>query len=237
MRPIGFSSGALAYADFRRAVAMLRNHEVHVLELSALRQNELKPLVEGVDDLDLDQFGYIAVHAPSQIEAATEELVVDLLKHFQERKWPIILHPDAVHDWSLWTCFGNQLCVENMDKRKSTGRTAEELSAVFERLPHARFCFDIGHAKQVDSTMTEAHLILRAFGSRLQQVHLSEVNTRSKHDPLSYGSILAFREVAHMIPESIPIVLETPVREDQIQSEIERAAEALPVGYEAAIAR
>ena len=237
MRPIGFSSGALAYDDFRRGIAMLRNRNIHTLELSALRQGELLPLVESLDDLDLRQFSYIAIHAPSQIEPARELDIVALLARVRHRRWPIILHPDAVHDWSLWKDFGDLLCIENMDKRKPIGRTTEELRSIFQRVPEASFCFDIGHAKQVDSTMTEAYLILVAFGSRLRQVHLSEVNTRSKHDPLSYGSILAFREVAHLIPEPVPVILETPVREAQIELEIGRAIESLPLFQEATLAR
>lgn len=237
MRPIGFSSGALAYADFRRGVAMLRNRDIHALELSALRQSELLPLVESLDGLDLNQFTYIAVHAPSQIDASSEVAIVALLTRIRHRRWPIILHPDAVHDWSLWRNFGAVLCIENMDKRKPIGRTTEELKEIFQRVPDASFCFDIGHARQVDSTMTEAYLMLKAFGGRLRQVHLSEVNTRSKHDPLSYGSILAFREVAHLIPETVPVILETPVRENEIELEIERAIKSLPLFQEAVLAR
>jgi len=77
--------------------------------------------------------------------------------------------------------------------------------------------------------MTEVFLILSAYRDRLRQVHLSEVNTRSKHDPLSIASILAFRDVAELIPTDIPIILETPVREERIMEEISKAAEALPV--------
>jgi hypothetical protein len=121
------------------------------------------------------------------------------------------------------------LCVENMDKRKPIGRTANELESVFDQLPEASLCFDIGHARQVDSTMTEAYFILKRFSRRLRQVHLSEVNTRSKHDRLSYASVLAFREVAPLIPEDVPIILETPVSEDQLASEVQQATEALPL--------
>jgi sugar phosphate isomerase/epimerase len=124
---------------------------------------------------------------------------------------------------------GGLLCIENMDKRKTIGRTALELTEVFKRVPDACFCFDIGHAKQVDSTMTEAYFILKQFGPRLRQVHVSEVNTRSKHDPLSVASILAFQEVADLIPENVPLILETPVPEEQIGFELDRAAEALPI--------
>jgi len=96
-------------------------------------------------------------------------------------------------------------------------------------LPNAKLCFDIGHARQVDMTMTEAYRILRDFGQRLHQVHISEVNTRSKHDVLSYSSILAFQEVASMIPEATPLILETPVTEDQMIREIGKVRESLPL--------
>ncbi len=123
-----------------------------------------------------------------------------------------------------------------MDKRKPIGRTAGELGRIFEQLPDATFCFDIGHARQCDPTMTEAYLILREFGSKLRQVHVSEVNTRSKHDLLSYASILAYREVAQMIPAKAPLILETPVAEDQIEAEIAKVRKALPLPREIMVA-
>jgi len=46
------------------------------------------------------------------------------------------------------------------------------------------------------STMTEAYLILRDFGNRVAEVHLSEVNAASKHEPISYGATLAYQQVA-----------------------------------------
>ena len=237
MRRIGFSSGALAYADFRTGVAMLQNKDIHALELSALRQNELRPMLDGIDDLDLSQFKYIAVHAPSQFDPESEEETVQTLAGICDRGWPVVLHPDAVHNFSLWRRLGRMLCVENMDKRMPIGRTVSELQTIFDQLPEASFCFDIGHARQVDSTMTEAYFILKSFGRRLRQVHLSEVNTRSKHDPLSYASVLAFQEVAPLIPEDVPIILETPVPADQIEFEVEQANNALPLAQPALSAR
>lgn len=237
MRRIGFSSGALAYADFRAGVAMLQNKAIYALELSALRQNELRPMLDGIDDLDLSQFKYIAFHAPSQFEPEDEEEIVEMLAGICDRGWPVVLHPDAVHDFSRWRRLGRMLCVENMDKRKPIGRTVSELETIFDQLPEASFCFDIGHARQVDSTMTEAYFILKRFGRCLRQVHLSEVNTRSKHDPLSYASVLAFQEVAPLIPEEVPIILETPVPEDQIEFEVEQANSALPLAQPALSAR
>ena len=53
MRPIGFSTGALAKGDFRRGLEILRRHKIEIVELSALRQPELEPLMSSLDDLDL----------------------------------------------------------------------------------------------------------------------------------------------------------------------------------------
>jgi hypothetical protein len=237
MRPIGFSTGALAYADFRRGLTMTQSSpECSAIELSALRQPELLPLLESLDTLDLSRFSYISIHAPSQFDAEWEAQAAKHLQAILGRGWPIVVHPDVLTDMALWRGFGSLLCIENMDKRKPIGSTAVELARVFEQLPHASLCFDIGHARQVDPTMTEAYLILRDFGSKLRQVHVSEVNTSSKHDVLSYTTILAFQQVAHLIPEDVPLILETPVTLERMGHEIARVREALPVQKQSMVA-
>jgi hypothetical protein len=230
MRPIGFSTGALAYADFRLGLAMTQSSpECSAIELSALRQPELMPLLGSLDALDLSRFTYVSIHAPSQFQPDWEAEAAKRLLLELDRGWPIVVHPDVLTDMALWREFGALLCVENMDKRKPIGSTAEELARIFDQLPEAALCFDIGHARHVDPTMTEAYLILRDFGSKLRQVHVSEVNTRSKHDRLSYTTILAFQQVAHLIPEEVPLILETPVTLEEMRQEVGKVREALPV--------
>ncbi len=237
MRPIGFSTGALAYGDFRRGLAILEGGHTKSVELSALRENELVPLIAALDSLDLSRFSYISVHAPSKYEPAHERQITELLKRVANRGWPIVLHPDTVHDFSAWAVFRDLLFIENMDKRNQTGRTAQELSAVFAKLPHAGLCFDLGHCRQVDPTMNEACLILSTFGARLKQLHLSEVNSRSTHDSLSGASIGAFQKISHLIPGHVPVILESPVAEAEVEAEIERAHLALPLAASASGAR
>jgi len=231
-RTVGFSTGALAFGDFRRALTMLLRRNVSAVELSALRQPELDPLSEALSELDSDlsRFTYVAVHAPSSIAHDTEPQVVSALAEFASIGYPIVVHPDAIHDFSLWRQLGDLLCVENMDKRKPIGRTADELGVIFEKLPNASLCFDLGHARQVDPTMTEAYLILKTYESKLRQVHVSEVNTCSRHERLSLWSIKAFQHVAEFIPESVPIIIESVIGECEIEPELRRVEEALPVG-------
>ena len=76
MRPVGFSTGAVAKGDFRRALSLLREHDVDAVELSALRINELEPLVAAIPDLDLGPFSFVSVHAPSRFDRESELWVV-----------------------------------------------------------------------------------------------------------------------------------------------------------------
>lgn len=124
----------------------------------------------------------------------------------------------------MWREFGPLLCVENMDKRKPVGRTANELRRWFDEFPDARLCFDIAHAQQVDPSMTEAYRILKEFGDRICQLHVSEVTTSSKHDRLSESAIRAFIEVSEQLPPNAPAILETPVSEEDARTELRQAA-------------
>jgi len=227
MRCVGFSTGALAFRDFRRALRMLADTDACAIELSALRQEELAPLVAELDNLDLRKFDYIAFHAPSSIEHPFEPLAIELLQRVAVHNWPIVVHPDAIHTPREWAHFGNLLCIENMDKRKPVGQTAEDLGTIFDQFPDASFCFDIGHARQVDPTMSEAIAILHRFQSRLKQLHVSEVNAQSKHDPLSLESMIAISRVSRLIPPNVPAILESRVEEECIDEEIRNALSAL----------
>lgn len=227
MRMVGFSTGALARSDYRLALAMLADKDVNAIELSALRQEELQPLVGDLDNLELSKFRYIAFHAPSSLDPTFEATAIQLLEPVAMRGWPIIVHPNAMHDPAAWSHFDALLCIENMDKRKPIGQTATDLVRIFDVLPRASFCFDIGHARQVDPTMSEATAILQACHKRLKQLHVSEVNTQSKHDPLSLESMLAFQRVASLVPHDIPIIMESRVDETQISEELGRALESL----------
>jgi hypothetical protein len=228
MRPIGFSTGAIAKGDFRCAVQRLRDCRIDAIELSALRIGELQPLLRALPALDLLSFRFVSIHAPSQFDQKVEQMVVEeLAKHGQEL--PVVVHPDVIFTPRFWTRLGGRLLIENMDKRKPRGRTVLELRDIFKELQEAKFCFDIGHARQVDPSMTEAVLILHEFGCKLAEVHISEVNTSSRHDPISTTAVRAFQSIANYIPENIPIIIESLIDEGQsdIPTELESAREAL----------
>ena len=224
MPRIGFSTGSLALGNYIKALRMMENSSSNAIELSALREEELNPLLKALPSLELKKYSYCSFHAPGKLSHFSEKKLVEQLLKIAENKCYIILHPDIISDFSLWRKFDSWLCIENMDKRKSTGRTAEELMWIFDQLPEASFCFDIGHARQVDPTMLEANLILNQFKNRIKQLHVSEVNSNSIHEPLSLQGIWVYYEFLMQLnnKNEIPIILETPVLSEDLNKEIEK---------------
>lgn len=222
----GFSTGAIAKGNFRHALTLLKQLGIRVIELSALREHELPPLADALPRLDLSDFDYVSVHAPSKLDRMSEAEAFRLLSRATTLNIPVVVHPDTLRDAKLWQTFGPLLLIENLDKRKACARTAEELKVVFELFPDAKFCLDVAHARQVDPTMAEAKRMLRLFGSKLCQIHASGLNANSTHGALSRAASSAFSQIAHLIPGEVPVVLESQVPEQAICSEITFARDA-----------
>jgi hypothetical protein len=227
MNRIGYSTGALAGSDVHAALGLLAYRGTGAVELSALRTHELQPLLQAVPALELGAYRHVSVHAPSAFTAREEPAIAQALLPVVERGWLVIVHPDTLHDHGVWRAFGDRLCIENMDERKPVGRTVRELRPVFARLPEASFCFDVAHAAQCDPSMAQAGHLLRAFGERLAEVHVSELDAHSRHVRLSHQGIRACRRVAHLIPPDVPAIIEAPVQPHEIYAELESSLQAL----------
>lgn len=223
MRPIGFSSGALAKGDYRRGIALQREDpSLKAIEISALREPELEPLVAAAAAIDVEAFTYVSFHAPSAFHSLSEEEVVAFLDRLPER-WPVVVHPDLIQNAVVWRRLGSRLCLENMDLRKRTGRTVSEMRAAFDALPDAGFCLDLGHARQVDPTMGIAVEMVREFGARLRQLHVSEVGTFGEHRRIGYLARAAFKRVASFLPSEVPVILESIVTASEMHAEVDTA--------------
>ncbi|MEM9454575.1 MAG: hypothetical protein AAGF11_10375 [Myxococcota bacterium] len=231
-RPIGFSTGALARGDYRRGLQMQRPlSRARVIELSALRDHELQPLLDGLDSLELSELDYVSVHAPSKLRTLSEREVFERLEALPPQ-WPIIVHPCIIRTRALWRSLGPRLCIENMDNRKTRGRNAAELRELFEEYPEASFCLDVGHARQIDPTMAIALLMLLEYGARLRQIHVSDVGPRGEHQPVRALARWAFSRVARLVPADCPLVIESVVSEDEMEAELDTVLAAFEADYE-----
>lgn len=227
METIGYSTGALARSDVHRALHLLAFRGTGAVELSALRVHELAPLLEAIPELHLDGFAHVSVHAPSAFTAAEEAGIAAALLPVARAGRLVVVHPDSLHDARRWRPFGDRLCIENMDVRKPVGRSVQELRPVFARLPNASFCLDVAHARQCDPSMVLAHRLLDAFGDRLAEVHVSDLDPQSRHVRLSSSGVAAFRRIAHRIPPHVPAIIEAPVAPHEIDAELQASLHAL----------
>jgi hypothetical protein len=229
MRMIGFSTGALALSDFQRGIDLQRIAGVSAIELSALREHELEPLISAIPHLDLSHFKFKSFHAPSALEKMSGSQLIKHLELVAACGMPVVVHPDIIlaGDVEAWRSLGSNVLLENMDGRKRVCRTAQEMESFFAKLPKARFCFDIGHARQIDPTMSVAVEMLLRFGERLAEVHISEVNWECKHRAISSAAALAFRRVAKLIPQTIPVIIESVIEPSQIANELVAAQRCL----------
>lgn len=167
----------------------------------------------------------------SILQTLDEEAVFELLLRLPE-SWPIVVHPEILQTQMLWQSLGRRLCIENMDDRKTTGRTVNELRELFEAYPDASFCLDLGHARQIDPTMVSALRMLREFGDRLCQLHVSDVGPRGEHLPLGATARRSFAHVAHRVPADCPLIIESIIAPEAMEQELDSVCAALEMTLE-----
>lgn len=221
MRAVGFSTGAVALGDFDRALQLIDNLNAEAVELSALRISELSTLISALGRLRLEKYKHVSLHSPSAFTEAEEHGVIQQLRIAAAKGYCVVVHPDAMHNVTAWRVLGDRLCIENMDKRKPVGRTSVELRHFFDLLPEASMCFDIAHARQVDSSMTEAYRLLREYGSRVRQVHVSEVSTSSRHERMSPSAADDYAQVLRLIPDGAVFIIEAQVPAKELRNELQ----------------
>jgi sugar phosphate isomerase/epimerase len=226
--PVGISTGAFEGSP-AEAVDASRAIGCDAIELSALRWREMDPLLELLNSLDLSQFKYVSIHLPSSIPEDSEMDLVRKLEGVTDQRILFVLHPDAVHEFSRWKVLGPRLLIENMDARKRTGRTLEELKTVLEALPQAGLCFDIAHAKQIDPTMTVAARILSGLHDRIRQMHVSDVDSKGAHYRLNAFALGIYRGLLGQLP-NVAAIVESPVNASNIKAETQIAKSLMSGG-------
>ena len=203
---MGISTGVLdgLWGDWPALVMRACKTATHAVEMSALSGAELPSLIAYLRSAPRLPFRYVSVHAPAK---AFGEADVARLAEIPLSIRSIVAHPDTITDFAPYRAVGNRLVLENMDGRKPTGRTADELADYFDCLPAAGFCFDIAHAYSLDPTLELAHDLLDRFRTRLRQVHLSSLDVLGRHIPLTASDEEMFAPVLDRCRD-VPWILE-----------------------------
>lgn len=208
---VGCSTGYMTdlRGDWEALVERAAQTSSSAIELSALSEDELPGLVSYFASAPRLPFHFVSVHAPSKGRSMSDDEMVDNLQLLPPWVTAVVVHPDAMEDPRAYAPLGRRLVIENMDGRKETGRTAQELQPFFAALPRARFCFDLAHAKAIDSTMEVGASLLSTFATRLSHVHLSSLNGRDSHVPLTAMDEALFSDLLRRCAD-VPWILEAP---------------------------
>lgn len=224
---IGFSTGALERGNFRAALEWLIAHGIRTVELSALRHEELAPLLAALPALPLESFEHISFHAPSGVRRAEEAAVAQALREqVAARGWNIVLHPDVIRDYAHWRPLGPSLLIENMDRRKAIGRTVPELEQILPNLPEARLCLDVAHAREIDPSLRLLADLVDAYRDRIAEVHISELDARCSHIAMSEPAVEEYRRFLPALAPDIPIVIESMLDAARIADRLPEFARA-----------
>jgi len=208
--PIGISTGVFAGLrdDWPALVDQACNVSTFAVELSALSGSELPGLLAYLRAKPPLPFHYVSVHAPVKHQGLSEADLVRQLDGLPLWVRSIVAHPDSIVEPKAYRVLGTRLVLENMDDRKATGRTADEMESYFQALPAAGFCFDIAHARSIDPSMDAAKELLDRFRSRLRHVHLSSLSG-GHHVPVAADDEPLFTEVLDRCRD-VPWILEAP---------------------------
>ena len=210
-RTVGASTGYMSdsYGNWPALLERAIATSTLAVELSALSERELPSLVEFLTEADALPFLFVSVHSPTSDRELAEPDLVATLARLAERADAIVVHPDTLADPSAYRELGSSLVIENMDRRKAFGQTAEHLDRVFDALPEAGLCFDVPHAASVDPTLAVAREILDRHGARLRHVHLSSLDADCHHRPLTDDDEQRFAELLDRCRD-VPWILEAP---------------------------
>jgi len=206
--PTGISTGV--FGELRNLWKELTAEAARVspfaVEMSALSESELDGLIGFLESERPLPFRYVSVHTPTKGRQLPEPELVERLARMPLQVQSLVTHPDTISDPRLYRNLRWRLCVENMDSRKASGITGQELQGFFDELPEAGFVFDIAHAHEADPSMALAKDLLDRFSGRLRHVHLSSIR-EGRHVPLTEEDEDLFRPLLARCRD-VPWILE-----------------------------
>lgn len=210
---IGCSTGFMTElrGDWPATIERAARISSFAIELSAISEQELPGLLRYLATAPRLPFHYVSVHGPSKARAVADGDLAALLQEVPTWIDAIVMHPDTIGDLAPYAALGQTLVLENMDTRKATGHTADDLAPFFDALPDAGLCLDVAHAKDVDTTLEVAFEILDRFADRLRHLHLSSLDSSRGHVGLTAADELLFEPLLDRCRD-VPWILEAPLR-------------------------
>jgi hypothetical protein len=202
---LGFSTGALhqIYDPISREnFAFLRSLGCNTIELNCRTDESILKLLTEMTPTDLAGFWHISLHAPKIITASTLELLQRAQSIFNFKL--IVIHPNEVENWEIFTRFNLPFAIENMDWRKERAKYVDSLQAIFEKFD-CKMVLDLNHCYTNDPSMLLAKEMVAEFGDRIVQIHVSGFETY--HELLHKTKQLEIMDA--IVNKNLPIIIES----------------------------
>ena len=198
--------------DRSKLIRYLKTLDISGVEIVFPTEQELNAFhLSGIDAQWLSGLPYTTIHAPFNLFSshASEETILNQLNIISElyektHAKSVVFHPASCEKLAPLKDRDFHVTVENLPPGRHTG--IPELHRIFNEYPEFSFCLDISHA-YLWSKYETARLI-RKFGSRLSQIHLSGTYRRKSHQSLQSVSrdfLQTIEDIKHL---DVPLVVE-----------------------------
>ncbi|MFH0891050.1 MAG: hypothetical protein V1856_03390 [Candidatus Liptonbacteria bacterium] len=222
-RIIGFNTGCLR-EEFRfpGAAGKIREIGCNALEISLTEDRWKDDWLKELKAEDLSGFEHVSLHAPKLDFSGGEkgQEILSGIKRFNEnvrRLDLIVIHPDTISDFSGLENCGLPIGMENMDQRKKTHRTIEDMEKLFRDFAGFSMVLDVNHAFVNDPSYELGRTFVKKFEDKIKEVHLSGFKTL--HDPLFENEQA---ELVRTISElEVPIIIESDINSDTMVRELQ----------------
>ncbi len=218
---LGFSTGALyKFCTTKKALGIFRSLGFSIVELGVVGlESVAKGWLDEITPEDLKGFDYVSLHAPKfdyGDNKGTKAIFAKIERVNKMRELEtVIFHPDLITDLSVFHRAPFKVAFENMDRRKSSFQTPEELSRVVMKSENFKAVLDVNHIYTNDPTMQSVPGFYKELGDRIVQIHLSGYT--ELHDPLYVTKqtqiVAAVKDLTH------PIIIESVISPDEVEKE------------------
>lgn len=188
---IGFTTGRFDKNSLSEKISFFSNLGCTAIELSWLDYARAEQFKNFLDGINLENFSYRSMHGPVKIagvpffyqqDKTTFEIlksIEDFVKKYQVQA--VVIHPDRVKDWSVFGNYKIPIGIENMDSKKSEGRTMGDLENYFNQID-AGLVMDVNHLYTNDKTLKLFDELYSKFQNKTKHFHLS--GFVEYHEPL-----------------------------------------------------
>lgn len=201
---IGFSTADL-YQEENQLSRIILDKQIslgsRVIEVNA-GASAVRAQLGNLPEDYFNAFEHRFMHAPADISG---DILKEIIKIQNKFKFEYInFHPDKIADFKVLVDSGLPVCIENMDSRKLSFRSVQEMKSIFDEYPFG-MVLDLNHCYSNGGNMDLVNEFWSEFEGNIRYFHLSGFLTL--HDPLyktKQKQLIDFVE-----SKNVPVVIES----------------------------